>query len=308
MPAYNVGAYIGSSLGSLIQQTIREIEIVVVNDGSTDATEEIATNLAGRDPRIRVVRTPRNLGIAGALNYGLQFCRAPYIARIDGDDLAVSDRIEKQHAFLQTHPDTGIVGSATRAIDEGGNAIGFFSTSTVPLTQEQIARTLLLSPPCAHIWMARREVYDKLSGYREVQYAEDYDFLLRAITAGFRIGNLPEALTLVRVIRSGNTADSAALKQRKAKRYVVSLYRERLKGGSDSFSPDRAERSLRTNRAEETIHGVSVRFVQHAFRARNRAKRLLLLCAAAIVSPWQAIHLLDRFRYRLALRQAALPR
>jgi GT2 family glycosyltransferase len=152
---------------------------------------------------------------------------------MDGDDIALPTRLEKQLRFLEENPEIALVGCATSAIDEDGQPIPGLGVSPKPITQEAIYWTLLLAPPCSHIWLARHEVYDKLSGYREVSGAEDYDFLLRAINAGFRITNLPQSLMLIRT-RSGN--NTSCLEQRKAHYNIANLYHERMRNGQDSFS------------------------------------------------------------------------
>src|ERR1035437_722418 len=149
---------------------------------------------------------------------------------MDGDDIALPVRLEKQLRFLENNSDIALVGCATSAIDEPGRPIPGLGVSLKPITQKAISRTLLLASPCSHIWLARREVYDKLWGYRDIAFAEDYDFLLRAITSGFRITNLPETLMLIRT-RSGNI--SSRLEQRKAHYYIINLYRERMRNGQE---------------------------------------------------------------------------
>lgn len=231
MAVYNVEAYVAEALASIQSQTYTDIEMVIVDDGSTDGTLRIVEQIASADSRIKIVRAPRNLGLPLALNLGLAFCHAPFIARMDGDDIALPARLEKQLQFLEDNSDITLVGCATSAIDELGRPIPGLGVSLMPITQEAIARTLLLASPCYHIWLARREVYDTLSGYREISVAEDYDFLLRAITTGFCITNLPEPLMLIRT-RSGNI--STRLEQRKAHYYIANLYRERMRNGQDS--------------------------------------------------------------------------
>jgi glycosyltransferase involved in cell wall biosynthesis len=177
IPAYNVERYVAESLASIQNQTIQDLEIIVVNDGSVDSTLTVVEQIAQCDPRIRVISADRNLGTAGARNLGLKLCGAPFIACIDADDIAMPDRLEKQLAFLEANPDVALVGSAMVGVSENGEPIGI---SRVPLSKEEISNTLLMAPPCSHIWLARREVYGKLAGYRAMAVAEDYDFLLRA--------------------------------------------------------------------------------------------------------------------------------
>lgn len=298
IPAYNVARFIEGSLASVQSQTMGDFQIIVVDDGSTDETLSIVERLTRNDPRIRIVRSSSRGGHVKALNLGLQECKAPYIARIDADDVAAPERFQKQLDFLQSHPDIAVVGSAAVTINEEGEPVG---VSSVPLTQRAVMNSLLFGPPCLHpTWLARRELYERLGGYRELIAAEDYDFLLRAVTAGFKIANLPDRLMRLR-LRSGNTAQLAGLKLRKSHRYVVRLFRERLKRGTDSFSPSECEKAARVSGMSSASHGLAVRVVQAAFVRSGKIRRVCLCALAAMISPWQARYFWDRLRWRLAI-------
>jgi len=303
LPVYNVEPYVAEALASIQSQTFSDIEIVVVDDGSTDGTLRIVEQLASAEPRITVVRRPRNQGLSAALNLGLTYCHAPFIARMDGDDIALPTRLEKQLQLLEANPDIALVGCATTAIDQGGCLIPGLGISRKPITDEAVTRTLLLASPCSHIWLARREVYDTLSGYREIEVAEDYDFLLRAITAGFRITNLPEPLMLIRT-RCNNA--SSRLEQRKAHYYIVKLYRERLDRGVDSFSRGGYEQAVKSNKVEDLAFWCATQWARKGLRSRGRALRYFLLALSALVSPWQARYYLIRLRLKMALRTPGL--
>jgi glycosyltransferase involved in cell wall biosynthesis len=296
--AYNVERYVEEALSSLRAQTIREIQVIVVNDGSTDGTLPILQRIAEADVRIRIISTPTNYGISAARNLGLAACNTPYIACMDADDVAMPDRLEKQLHFLQAHPEIALVGSAMTTINESGEEVG---ASSVPITANAIMTSLILCPPCSHIWLARRELYERLEGYREMAVAEDYDFLLRAITSGFKIANLPERLTRVRV-RPGNTSDRYGLRYRKIHRYVLRLYHERLDKRTDNFSPSDYARAVQVSELSSTLHGHAVRLVRRAFDKPDKIRRFCFFALAAALSPWQARYFWDRLRWRLALR------
>jgi hypothetical protein len=218
---------------------------------------------------------------------------------MDGDDIALPTRLEKQLRFLEKNSDIALVGCATSAIDELGRPIPGLGISLKPVTQEVIAKTALLAPPCSHIWLARREVYDQLSGYREMLFAEDYDFLLRAITADFRISNLPESLMLIRT-RSGNI--SSRLEQRKAHYYIANSYRERMRNGQDSFSRESYERAVKSGKAENGVFQLAMKCVHRGLLSNSRALRYFLLVLSVLISPWQARYFLLRIRLKMALR------
>jgi len=157
------------------------------------------------------------------------------------------------------------------------------------------------------MWLARRQVYDKLEGYRELTVAEDYDFLLRAATAGFLLSNVPEPLMYLRT-RRGNSAHTHAIMHRKAQKYAVRLYYERLHTGSDSFSRENFANAVRAGYLTNLIHNAATSMVKAGFDSRSRTTRMLLCFLASLVSPWQARYFLDRARLRWILRNEATQR
>lgn len=294
MPVHNVAPYIEEAIASIQAQTFTDFEFIIVNDGSTDATVQIAERLASSDPRIRILGTPVKSGISKALNLGLTECRGRYIARMDGDDISLPDRLEKEVFFLDAHPEIALVSSAITTINEYGNPLG---NSTVAITHDVILKTMLLNTPCIHIWVARRELYESLAGYRDLPSAEDYDFLLRAISAGYRLHNLPEPLYRVR-IRVGNTAHTNGIKQYLMHYYVGKLYKERVSAGIDSFSPAGLRKALHAGRMKSNLHSQSIRFLNRARSSRTMAGRYFWGTLSALVSPWQARLFLNRARYK----------
>src|SRR4029079_14629921 len=103
MPVFNNGEWLAEAIGSVRAQSLQEFELIIIDDGSTDKTEIIIANAARDDARIRTARQD-HLGVAAALNRGNALAQSPVIARMDGDDIADSDRLRKQLAFLHAHP------------------------------------------------------------------------------------------------------------------------------------------------------------------------------------------------------------
>jgi glycosyltransferase involved in cell wall biosynthesis len=131
IPAYNAARWIGRTLASVERQTVAAIEIIVVDDGSTDATPELLADAAARDPRIRVLRQP-NGGVAGARNAGIAAARAPFVAPIDADDLWHPTRLERHlEAFTRGGPELGLVYSPWLRIDENDRLLN--GQKVVPL-------------------------------------------------------------------------------------------------------------------------------------------------------------------------------
>ena len=108
MPAYNVAPYVGDALRSALAQTFTDLEVLVVDDGSTDATADVVAGIAARDPRVRLIRQP-NRGLAGARNTGLRSARGDVFALLDSDDLWEPEFLAEQVAILRAHPDVHTV-------------------------------------------------------------------------------------------------------------------------------------------------------------------------------------------------------
>ena len=120
MPVYDGMPYLPLALDSILRQTFRDFEFIVIDDGSTDATADILAVCAARDPRLRVLTLPQSRGIVAALNSGLGAARGEFIARMDADDIALPERLEQQVGFLDAHPDHVLVGSSSSFIDSVG--------------------------------------------------------------------------------------------------------------------------------------------------------------------------------------------
>jgi len=132
MPAYNVSAYIRESIDSILAQTYTEFEFLIINDGSTDDTEEII--LSYKDPRIIYIKNESNIGYIASLNKGIDHISSKYIVRMDADDLALPHRIEKQVAFMESRPDVAVCGSGKINFYSGKNKT---ETSTYTITDEK---------------------------------------------------------------------------------------------------------------------------------------------------------------------------
>lgn len=196
MPVRDAEATVPAALRSVQRQTLASWECVVVDDGSADATPQIVARIAARDPRIRLVRRPA-LGIVAALEHGATQCRAPYVARMDGDDLMHRKRLELQVGLLTTRPELSACGTGVRtfprAVLRGGSKR--YEAWLNSLADEQaVRRDCWIECPLAHpTLMMRRELLARI-GYRDVPWPEDYDLVLRWLCSGARVGTVPQRL------------------------------------------------------------------------------------------------------------------
>lgn len=193
MPVYNAERYIAEAIESILNQTFINFEFIIINDGSTDRSLEILQRYARQDSRIRLINR-ENQGLVKTLNEGVDLAMAPYIARMDADDISYPDRLFKQVNFLNEHPNYVVVGSRTQLIDEDGDPLSLFSLNT---THKEIDLAHLqgkggaIAHPAA---MFRKDKFNFVGQYRsEFIHAEDLDLWLRLAEVG-ELGNLPDLL------------------------------------------------------------------------------------------------------------------
>ena len=193
MPIYNAALYLPAALASILAQTERNFEVIAVDDGSTDSSKAILDAIAAREPRLRVISRP-NTGIVGALNDGLAAAQGEFIARMDGDDIALPERFARQLAFLKANPECVCVGSYFVYIDKYGASLRWNprETDSGKIEAELIKGNggALIHPSV----MLRAEAVRRVGGYREeAQWVEDLDLYLRLARIG-SLANIPEVL------------------------------------------------------------------------------------------------------------------
>jgi glycosyltransferase involved in cell wall biosynthesis len=196
MSVYNNAPYLAHAIESIVAQTFTDFEFLIVDDGSTDDSAAIIERFARDDSRIRLIRQ-RNAGLIASLNRIIGEARAPLIARMDGDDIALPERFERQLAFLDAHPDIGVLGTGCTCIDETGKpTIYKFDNVTSP---EDVLADLKNGPPLCHPSVVmRRDAVRAVGGYhRAYKHCEDYDLWLR-LSEHVQMANLPDRLLLYR--------------------------------------------------------------------------------------------------------------
>jgi glycosyltransferase involved in cell wall biosynthesis len=196
LPVRDAALTLGECLRSLRTQTLADHEVVAVDDGSTDDSLALLRAAAGQDPRVRVFSTePR--GIVSALNRALLAARAPFVARMDADDVAHEERLGRQWERFFREPGLDVLGTRVSANGLGSNRgmLDYVAWSNALLTHDDIVRDLYVESPLVHpTVMMRRSRLAALSGFRSFDGPEDYDLWLRARRAGWRFGKLPEEL------------------------------------------------------------------------------------------------------------------
>jgi glycosyltransferase involved in cell wall biosynthesis len=192
LPAYDAVSTLPAALASIRGQTFEDWELLVVDDGSTDGTGELLTELERTDERIHAFVDGRHLGVSARANQLIQIARGRLLARMDADDVAYPDRLERQVAFLDEHPEVDLVGSSMLVFGEGGVARG---KRPAPAAHDEI---------CAHLrtrffplfhptWTGRADWFRRYLYRPKAVRCEDQDLLLRAHAAS-TFANLPEVL------------------------------------------------------------------------------------------------------------------
>lgn len=191
MSVFNTMDFLAQSVESVLAQTFRDFEFLVIDDGSTDSSGEFLARIS--DPRVRLWRSEKNLGLTRSLKLGVAMAQGDYLARMDADDIADPERLARQTAFLDEHADVGIVGSLCRIIDGRGRARGEYR---VPFGDLHIRWTSLLANPFAHptVMIRRKVMIQHGLNYDEAhETVEDYDLWTRVLRHT-RGANLPRPL------------------------------------------------------------------------------------------------------------------
>jgi glycosyltransferase involved in cell wall biosynthesis len=299
MPVYNVEKYVEEALTSILNQTYRTIEIILIDDCSTDSTFEKCLKVSRYDDRVRLYKNEKNSKICFTLNRALYLSKGDLIARMDGDDISCCDRIALKVKFLELNPKVALVGCSLNAINGAGDYIG----KTKHYADFRfLKRTIKYITPCSHVWVARRSLYEDLNGYREIAGAEDYDFLLRAITAGYIISNLENYYGYtVRIARVGNTSSVSGARQRLLQKYVFFLYSERVKNGCDNHCDILMEKAVVQSDLSKKLFLISNRCLMKGLQSRGltRLPLKLFYFVLALCSPIQTKYLMIRIIYKI---------
>ena len=229
MSVHNGGRWLRAAMHSVLAQTWADFEFLILDDASTD--DSVAQIEAVHDERIRLIRLPENVGLTRSLNCGLHAARGEIIARQDSDDLSSPERLAKQIAFLDRHPEVAVVGAQARLIDAEGRSRG---DRDLPLEPASIRWLSVLENPVIHTaaTFRARIIRDELGGYDEsFPCCQDYDLWARVL-ARRDVRNLPERLVQVREhggsISATRGAEAAAMVERVVRRLAPEFSAEEI--------------------------------------------------------------------------------
>ena len=180
------------AIDSILNQTYKDFEFIICDDGSNDGTYELVQNLIKKDDRVILIKNEKNRGLAYSLNHCLSIAKGKYIARMDADDISIPNRFEKQVKFLDEHLEYAVVGCNMLYINENGiwgNRV---------LAEKPTKKSFLFTSPFAHpTVIMRKEILDLLNGYKVEKITrrlEDYDLFMRLYANGYKGYNMQEFL------------------------------------------------------------------------------------------------------------------
>jgi glycosyltransferase involved in cell wall biosynthesis len=267
-PAFNAGQYIEHTLESAVRQTFGNFELLIVDDGSTDNTFEIASRYAARDPRILVSRQS-NRGIASARNAAMARARGRYFALLDSDDLWFPTYLADQLAILEQRPDVDVL--SANALNFGGTMDGepllqFVNHSVI--RRVSLLRLVETEDSMSILSVFRREVPAAIGTFDEgLRRSEDYDFWLRAAAAGFSIAINPRPLGLYRRRSDSLSSDEAlmleAMRRPLHKIRQACLHRPEVQAAVDRQLSRIAERGLVARARHALLTGDMPKLVSH---------------------------------------------
>ena len=279
MAAYNAEKTIAEAIESVLSQTFGDFEFIIVEDGSADGTADVIASF--NDPRIRRVRNDQNMGLAPSLQRGLESAGGAYIARIDADDVSYPDRLARQAAFMEAHPDVGVCGTSFDLIDEDSKK---FDERVRPFDDEYLQRELLKwNPFCAGSALIRGEVLRALGGYDpRFPTAEDYDLWLRIADVA-RLAIMGEILYGWRVRPDSMTHGDRGTQLRHAELGRKLAWQRRVTGRDDLGR--RVDLAPRERKARRLLAEHCVIWGRQALREHRLASAGHLLSRAFVLDP-----------------------
>ena len=287
MPVHNAASYLQAAIDSVLLQDAPDFKLLIIDDGSDDRSREILELQS--DPRVEVVFRPRS-GLGAVLNYGINECTTPYVARMDADDLCAPGRLRLQLEFLESHPDVGAVGTQFIYFADNGRSL---PSPRLPLAHDEITR-LLSNGNLALVHASlvfRTEALRAVGGYRISGIGEDWDLFLR-LGETTRLANLESRLYRWR-IHPGNINLKKIATEQRGIRYARYCARRRQARLSE---PDLQSFSMRAEpvleRLQQFCKSLSLVHYRLALRSFGRGSGLqggLHLTIASVLAPQRSI-------------------
>lgn len=298
MSVFNGSKFLAESIQSILDQTFKEFEFIIINDGSTDNSLDIIRSFESADSRIKVI-SKLNEGLAKSLNTAISISKGEYIARMDADDISYKNRLEKQYEFMQKNKSIDLCGCSMDIIDELGNVT---SEKIQASNNHEILKKRFFQSPILHItFFGKKLFFLKNNGYREeFKYAQDYDLVMRGIDAGAKICNIKHKLVQYRDYRQ-KIEPEKFIQQFRMTELIVKLSREREQFGKEVSTLDSKILSIfKVNNFDIFITKIflSTYFLKNSFQNRI-LKRIVNLFAFALNGDLRRLLIRDFRAYKL---------
>ena len=291
IPAFDAARFFPEAIESVLAQTHKDFQLILINDGSTDETLNIATRYAKQDPRIQVITHP-NMGMGAALNNAMQQATGTWIARLDADDRMLPTRLEKQIQFLKQNPDLKVASSTVQYIDDTGRTIGQYASAFI--TREEMKRAQKNHEPIGFHHPAtifHKQTIQELGGYRPQFWpADDLDLWNRVADAGHGVLVQNEPLTAYRIHASSVMVSKSRTAERKvqwATACIRARHQNQPEPTEQQFLQQLQNQPLlqKLNNTRRDLGRALYKSAVHHYSTRNYAKFLPLLTTAAALEP-----------------------
>ena len=243
MSVYNGEKYLRESIESILNQTFRNFEFIIIDDGSKDNSLKIVNEYKSKDERLILIQNEKNIGLPTSLNKGIKIAKGKYIARQDADDISVNYRLEIQHNHMEKYPNIDILGSDNYSIDVEDY---IFSETTVDMFN---VKKMLLSENYlfAHgSVIIRRDVFDDVGLYNQsFYYNQDLEYWMRCYLKGKRIERMSDLLYKFRVSRYSGEMQEKNLLRDRLNNILISAFREGLISGEFDIDEEKSQHVLK---------------------------------------------------------------
>ena len=284
MPVYNSEKTLRQAVSSVLWQSYKDFEFIIVDDGSTDASSQILKGYEEMDQRVKVITNTRNLGVVRSLNVGFAQARFPYVARMDADDESLLERFALQKQFLDQNPEIGVVGGSYYIMGRSPSKDLLIHSPTDPAKVQEILTHD--NPICHPTAMVRKSVFDEVGGYRQFFInSEDFDLWLR-ISRKTTLSNLAQPILRYRLSPDGVTL------KRRWEMYLY--YRVALESFADPTRPLEEVRNRVENELQELNKNQILKYMY-----RNTSRQMW-----SLGFPWMALTMQFRMAREIGFYQA----
>lgn len=236
LPMYNESLqYAELSVNSILNQSFEDFELIIALDNPQNQILcDYVRDISSIDSRVRFIKNERNIGLPATLNRMIDSVTTKYIARMDADDISLPTRLEKQFRFMEANEDVDLCGTKILYIDSNGDPVkGEWKTS---LTHKSIAKQLKINVTIAHpTYFCKSDMMKNLHYRESLIYAQDYDFLCRAVESGYKLANIDEFLLKYRL---GTTSPKKVTRQMVTAYFVKKYYKKSVLCAKESIGND----------------------------------------------------------------------